>query len=69
MNPNVLIPSAACETRREGKGLTSRSEPSSSTSSCQPGNVANARKQMNATATAMNLVFLVRLSACLVTYD
>ena len=39
---------AICETGREGNGLTSRSEPLSSTSSCHPGKVAKRRKQMNA---------------------
>lgn len=39
---------ATWETGREGNGLTSRSEPSSSRSSCQPGNVARRRKQTNA---------------------
>lgn len=36
--------SATCETGREGKGLTSLSEPRSSVSSCQPGKVARRRK-------------------------
>lgn len=40
--------SATCETGREGKGLTSRSEPRSSVSSCQPGKVARRRKVMKA---------------------
>lgn len=44
--------SAAWETGREGKGLTSRSDPESSTSSCQPGNVARRMKQKNARMTA-----------------
>jgi hypothetical protein len=44
-----------CETAREGKGLTSRSEPSESSSSCQPGKVARRRKQMNAKMMAMML--------------
>jgi hypothetical protein len=39
---------AACETGREGKGLTSTSEPDSSRSSCQPGNVARRIKQKKA---------------------
>ena len=34
---------ATCETGRDGKGLTSRSEPSSSSSSCHPGNVDRSR--------------------------
>lgn len=44
--------SAACETGREGNGLTSTLEPVSSCSSCQPGNVANRIKQKNARITA-----------------
>lgn len=44
--------SAAWETGREGKGLTSRSDPVSSISSCQPGNVARRMKQKNARMTA-----------------
>ena len=39
---------AVWETGREGKGLTSRSEPESSTSSCQPGKVARRMKQKKA---------------------
>jgi hypothetical protein len=34
-------------TGRDGKGLTSMSEPLSSRSSCHPGNVARMMKQMN----------------------
>lgn len=44
--------SAAWETGRDGKGLTSVSDPVSSTSSCQPGNVARRTKQKNARITA-----------------
>jgi hypothetical protein len=44
-----------CETGREGKGLTSTSEPSSFSSVCQPGNVARRMKQMNAKIIAMML--------------
>jgi len=40
--------SADWDTGREGKGLTSRSEPRSSISSCQPGKVARRMKQTNA---------------------
>lgn len=39
---------AIWETGREGKGFTSRSEPRSSTSSCQPGKVARSTKQKKA---------------------
>ena len=41
-----------CETGRDGKGLTSRSEPSSSTSECQPGKVARRSMQMKANTMA-----------------
>ena len=44
--------SATWETGREGKGLTSRSEPWSSVSSCQPGKVARRRKQTKASTIA-----------------
>ena len=46
---------ATCETGLEGKGLTSRSEPESSTSSCQPGKVARRRKQRKARTMATML--------------
>lgn len=42
-------------TGRLGKGLTSRSEPSLSSSSCQPGNVARSSRQMKAKMMAMIL--------------
>jgi hypothetical protein len=42
-------------TGREGKGLTSRSEPSESTSSCQTGKVARRRTQTKAKMMAMML--------------
>lgn len=42
-------------TGRLGNGLTSRSEPSESSSSCQPGKVARSRKQMKAKMMAMML--------------
>lgn len=44
-----------CETGRDGKGLTDRSEPSESSSSCQPGNVASRMKQTKAKMMAMIL--------------
>lgn len=50
-----MMASAICETGREGNGLTSRSEPASSASSCQPGKVARRRKQMNAKTIAIIL--------------
>jgi hypothetical protein len=43
---------ATCETGREGNGLTSRSEPLASISSCQPGNVARRMKQKKARTSA-----------------
>ena len=50
-----IIASAICETGREGNGLTSRSDPESSASSCQPGKVARSRRQMKAKTIAMIL--------------
>lgn len=47
--------SATCDTGREGKGLTSRSEPRSSVSSCQPGKVARRRKVTKARTMATML--------------
>ena len=49
---------ATWETGRDGKGLTSRSEPLSSVSSCQPGKVARRRKQTNAKMMATMLEVL-----------
>lgn len=48
-------------TGREGNGLTSRSDPSLSVSSCQPGKVARRRRQMKAKMIAMmlDLILLV----------
>ena len=51
---------ATWETGREGKGLTSRSEPRSSISSCQPGKVARRRKQTKARTMATMLKEAVR---------
>lgn len=51
-----IIASATCETARDGKGLTSRSDPSKSTSSCHPGKVARRRKQMKAKISAIMLL-------------
>lgn len=50
-----MIASEICETNRDGKGFTSRSEPSLSSSSCQPGKVAKSRRQMKANMMAMIL--------------
>jgi hypothetical protein len=43
-----MMASEICETGRDGKGLTSLSEPSSSSSVCQPGKVARRSQQMKA---------------------
>lgn len=51
-----MMARATCETGREGKGLTSRSEPSLSSSSCQPGKVASRSRQMKAKMMAMMLL-------------
>ena len=50
-----MMASATWLTGRLGKGLTSRSEPSLSSSSCHPGNVASKRRQMNANIVAIML--------------
>lgn len=50
-----IIASATWLTGLEGKGLTSLSEPSESSSSCQPGKVASKRRQMKAKMMAMIL--------------
>lgn len=50
-----MMARATCETGREGKGFTSRSEPTLSSSSCQPGKVARRRKQIKAKMIAMML--------------
>jgi hypothetical protein len=46
---------AIWETGREGNGLTSRSLPEASSSSCQPGKVASRRRHMKAKMMAMML--------------
>lgn len=56
MEAMKMMARAIWETGREGKGLTSRSEPSLSSSSCQPGKVARRMKQMKAKTIAMILV-------------
>ena len=48
-----MMARAICDTGRLGKGLISRSEPSLSSSSCQPGKVASSRKQTKAKMMAM----------------
>lgn len=55
MEAMKMIASATWLTGREGKGLTSRSEPSLSSSSCHPGKVASRRRQIKAKIMAMIL--------------
>ena len=43
-----IVASATCETGRDGKGLTSVSEPDDEMSVCQPGKVARRRKAKKA---------------------
>jgi len=50
-----MMASAIWETGREGNGLTSRSLPAASSSSCHPGNVARSRRQMKANMMAIML--------------
>jgi hypothetical protein len=53
-----MMARAVWETGREGNGFTSRSLPSRSSSSCQPGKVAKRRRQMNANTIATILLFV-----------
>lgn len=55
MDEMKMMASAICETARDGKGLTSRSEPSESSSSCQPGNVASKSRHKKAKMMAIML--------------
>ena len=55
MEATKMMARAIWETGREGKGLMSRSEPSESSSSCQPGKVARSRRQTKAKIMAMIL--------------
>jgi hypothetical protein len=55
MEAMKIMARATWETGRDGKGLTSRSDPSESSSSCHPGNVARSRKQMKEKTMAMIL--------------
>lgn len=55
IEPMKMIASETCETGREGKGLTSTSEPSSFSAVCHPGKVARRMKQMKANMMAMIL--------------
>lgn len=50
-----MMARAIWDTGRDGKGLTSRSLPWASSSSCQPGKVAKSRRQMNANTIAIML--------------
>lgn len=59
MDEMKMMARAIWETGRLGKGLTSRSEPSESSVSCQPGKVASKMKQTKAKTMAMIL-----FSAC-----
>lgn len=55
MDAMKMMASDTWLTGRLGKGLISRSKPSESSSSCQPGKVARRRKQMKAKMMAMML--------------
>lgn len=55
MEAMKMIAKATWETGREGNGLTFRSEPSESSSSCHPGHVARRMKQTKAKMMAMML--------------
>ena len=56
MEAMKMMARAIWETGRDGKGLTSRSEPSESSVSCQPGKVARRIKQTKAKTMAMILL-------------
>ena len=56
MEATKMRANATWETGRVGKGLTSRTEPRSSVSSCQPGKVARRTKQTKAKMMATMLV-------------
>ncbi len=55
-----IMASAIWETGRDGNGLTSRSLPAASSSSCHPGKVARSRRQINANMIAMMLSLVRR---------
>lgn len=55
MDETKMMASAIWETGREGNGLTSRSEPTESSSSCHPGKVARRRRHRKAKMMAMML--------------
>jgi hypothetical protein len=55
MEAMKMMARAICETGREGNGLTSRSDPSESSSSCHPGKVARRSRQMKAKMMAIML--------------
>lgn len=58
MDEIKMMARATCDTALEGNGLTSRSEPSESSSSCQPGKVARRRRHRKAKTIAMMLSFV-----------
>lgn len=67
MEAMKMMASAICETGREGNGLTSRSDPSESSSSCHPGKVARRSRQIKAKMMAMMLrahVSKVHMTKC-----
>jgi hypothetical protein len=59
MEAMKIMAKAIWLTGRLGKGLTSRSDPSLSSSSCHPGNVARSSRQMKAKMVAMILEHLL----------
>lgn len=60
-DPMKMMAREVCETGREGNGFTLRSEPSESSSSCQPGKVAKSSMQMKEKMMAIMLrVILIR---------
>ena len=54
-----MMARAIWETGRDGKGFLPSASPSSSCSSCQPGNVARRRKQTKARIMATMLFFFI----------
>ena len=56
MEAMKMMAKATWLTGREGNGLTSRSDPSLSSSSCHPGNVASSSRQTKAKMIAMMLL-------------
>lgn len=64
MDAMKMMARAICETNRDGKGLTSRSDPSESSSSCHPGKVARSRRQTKAKMMAMMLLTVSIVQPC-----